>query len=1360
MGVFIDVGSKFDEASARKTKEEAKRYFDNAGVDAGNSFSSGFAKAVERDDKVRSAADKVADKLESITAAEAKRATQLEKSKAITQAVEAAERKLNDARESGDTAAVTAAEEKLAALRLKQTDIDNKLIVASAAVSRAHRDRARAVNEAGNAYRQMGSDVDSVTDKLAKMGSARGALKLNLGLAALGTLPAAATGIAEVAGALQQLSGAGFAVPGIFAGIASSVGVGALGMHGMSDALEAVNKASDGTKTSVEAASKALGGLSTNQAETVKTVAGLNGTFTELSHLGGDNMFAGISTGLKTLAAADLPAVTRGVDGISRGINQNLLEGMRSLGTSSSQGILDRVLGNTAQAQSRLTAAIDPAIHAIGTLTAAGTDSLPRLANAVGNVANRFDRFISAADANGNLAKWIDEGLTGFTQLGNSVLNLGTSFTAITEAAGGGTGLLGTLESATGKMSTFLNSTQGQTQLKTYFAEGRDMLGQLKDVATSAGPVLAGVFNAGISAANLWLPVIDRVLSALDKIPGGAAAAVGAFVTWRSVTGVASLASSLNGIVNLLEVVLPGAAGKGAAGITAAFSKITLPGWMTALLGTGAAGASAVVGLLAGGSVAGAELLDQQAKNNPQQTTQYTYGPGGAPRRNSRSLTYGAPPDPNAVTTPGYAGGGGPFGGTPGWGASVDPNWSPVLRTGPAPRPGTFRRRDGSIGTLPSATDANGVPGVTPYTPPTITEGSGAPNGGAPYIDPSKYMLGDPLAGMPAPVAGADPQKVYEADSTLITATHDLEQKKLALQVLEAKGNATQQELLTARNDLQEQERRLYTAQADDFKARTNQMKQATSDLKDVFAPLDQDFGISKGLPGLVENLTKMFGNMALAGAIGSSPSLQSAAMQLTANGGVAPGLFNGRYFNADGSAMAGLTTGSSAIGQQFFSTGGIRTGQYGLPAGTNSGGYGGSGAQFPDWVMQLGAAFGVKPSTYPGHQESDRHEAGYAPNPNHENRGIDWSGPVDAMQRFADYLSTIPGALEQVIWRNPNTGQTDTIAGGQPAPAGYYDAGTLAEHENHVHTRQSSPIPLPGGMSLLGPTAMQPPTQWSADWNAIAQKESGGNWGINTGNGYQGGLQFSPSSWLAAGGGQYAPSANQASPYQQALTAEQLLALQGPGAWPNTFTPGSSGPTPTGWGAGGLPQIGGGGQGFGAGLVPGMLGQAAGPAGFNTGIQPAANPGGGGIGITPGGTLDSAIGAAASLFPGGGAAAQIGIKLANRAIQYGGQVAGIGVSGLMETLLPTGGSQLAGNSWFSKLAGGLAGARPATPNLAGQGQTKDAPQMPNQPFGQGAPGQGGTTNNVTVNNTGATEDQNGKTITDHLNTMYQPVGR
>ena len=68
--------------------------------------------------------------------------------------------------------------------------------------------------------------------------------------------------------------------------------------------------------------------------------------------------------------------------------------------------------------------------------------------------------------------------------------------------------------------------------------------------------------------------------------------------------------------------------------------------------------------------------------------------------------------------------------------------------------------------------------------------------------------------------------------------------------------------------------------------------------------------------------------------------------------------------------------------------------------------------------------------------------------------------------------------------------------------------------------------------------------------WNALAACESGGNWHINTGNGYYGGLQFSHRTWKAFGGRTH--NAHQASKAHQIQVAERTLAAQGWGAWPS----------------------------------------------------------------------------------------------------------------------------------------------------------------------------------------------------------------
>lgn len=84
---------------------------------------------------------------------------------------------------------------------------------------------------------------------------------------------------------------------------------------------------------------------------------------------------------------------------------------------------------------------------------------------------------------------------------------------------------------------------------------------------------------------------------------------------------------------------------------------------------------------------------------------------------------------------------------------------------------------------------------------------------------------------------------------------------------------------------------------------------------------------------------------------------------------------------------------------------------------------------------------------------------------------------------------------------------------------------------------------------------------------------------------------------------------------------------------------------------------------------------------------------------------MDGGAGGAAA-----SAAMQIGVQEINRAIGYAGQVAGIAASGLMETFLPMGSSDVAQNNWLTKIVGGIVGAKPVMPNVAG-GSGKQNPK-------------------------------------------------
>ena len=94
------------------------------------------------------------------------------------------------------------------------------------------------------------------------------------------------------------------------------------------------------------------------------------------------------------------------------------------------------------------------------------------------------------------------------------------------------------------------------------------------------------------------------------------------------------------------------------------------------------------------------------------------------------------------------------------------------------------------------------------------------------------------------------------------------------------------------------------------------------------------------------------------------------------------------------------------------------------------------------------------------------------------------------------------------------------------------------SEVENYGTKSKPAPPPVSSGSGGL-------------NWDAVANCESGGNWSINTGNGYYGGLQFDSGTWLSNGGGAYAPRADLASRDQQIAVANRIYASRGSSPWP-----------------------------------------------------------------------------------------------------------------------------------------------------------------------------------------------------------------
>ena len=149
----------------------------------------------------------------------------------------------------------------------------------------------------------------------------------------------------------------------------------------------------------------------------------------------------------------------------------------------------------------------------------------------------------------------------------------------------------------------------------------------------------------------------------------------------------------------------------------------------------------------------------------------------------------------------------------------------------------------------------------------------------------------------------------------------------------------------------------------------------------------------------------------------------------------------------------------------------------------------------------------------------------------------------ADLASRQADMQAELDAARTAVV-----TLQAEQAPAPAPAPEAPASRPAPAPAAQQAPATQQAPE-APRVPVERAPAA--PPVNAAHDWDAVADCESGGNWSINTGNGYYGGLQFSQSTWAGYGGTAYAARADLATREQQIAVGEAVLAGQGKGAWP-----------------------------------------------------------------------------------------------------------------------------------------------------------------------------------------------------------------
>lgn len=176
---------------------------------------------------------------------------------------------------------------------------------------------------------------------------------------------------------------------------------------------------------------------------------------------------------------------------------------------------------------------------------------------------------------------------------------------------------------------------------------------------------------------------------------------------------------------------------------------------------------------------------------------------------------------------------------------------------------------------------------------------------------------------------------------------------------------------------------------------------------------------------------------------------------------------------------------------------------------------------------------------------------------------------PGDYLSKIADANST---SYQRIYYANTIIDNPDLIYPGEqlriPADNEQLTARPLPENappevkaqvatpeqQSAAAAPQQAPAdntPAPDPAPAPQPVAVAPSAASGSVWDSIAACESGGNWAIDTGNGFYGGLQFTQSTWAAYGGLAYAPRADLATRDQQIAVASKVQAGQGWGAWP-----------------------------------------------------------------------------------------------------------------------------------------------------------------------------------------------------------------
>jgi hypothetical protein len=920
---------------------------------------------------------------------------------------------------------------------------------------------------------------------------------------------------------------------------------------------------------------------------------------------------------------------------------------------------------------------------------------------------------------------------------------------------------------------------------------------------------LRNFFQNAINVIGIVVKELGDVAAFLGRHPALIYAVAGAFAAWKTIEGITALITGLRTVTTLLTAMPAEAATAGAgiaAGLAPAVAAFTALATAAALWNSKGSAPGATMGTTPGAPNAPRDEIT--AKHQASQ--KYADAHGGQVPPGYQQWLEGKGPMPSGMAPYYNAPGSSPTTPVaPNAPAGAPPPWAP----GPGMPTYNWVPGQGYV--------AGGTPGV-PATAGVPTPGGG--NGDAQaFLDSlgpgGKGATGSRGSRLPeapevpygpgyrAPLQLGESEQHYAVRGNVMEAEHKVAEDQARLNQLEKTNTATAEEIQKARNKLDEDIRREQEARArlqeeESRSTETHQskMRESAEGFEQLGAKIDQDFGASKGLPGIAENLFKFLANLAAAPITGAANAYSQTQ--------------GGPTFGAKG--LVGAAALGGAFGPQLSAQGLMQQQAEGQTAGSGS-----------ETIPSI---------SYPGSvtNAADLHAAG---------------GRVGALYAFARSLVGTPysqalrndcsgmvsklanvalGLPPSVDFATPTEGawlQSHGFQPGSPPPGVQaFQVGWNPAPGNAGHTAAT----LPGGINAeqggnnnaftLGPGAAGANSpQFPMHAYLPMQMPGFAAGGDIKGQGpipilaHEGEHVLTKSDVDALGGhdGVYAMRAS----LHQSPTMQYLSDASSDKSGPQSPIPKSGAPEimPPGL-LSQMPKVVQGGHEPG----PSMIGTIAPQTGYGGGF---AITGGGLIGVAesipstaasmaiaaaaaaaeggavdqlmggmPGGaspamppSLPPAGGAPGGSAPGGGGSAGgspagsitsaligIGIQEMNAAIGAGGKAIGAGVGGLLQTFGPGqfAQSKLAQSGWVDKIVGGITGAQPQLPNMAGQThqggsltpeQAASASQSAQQVGQGGAPGPGGPSSpssplvHIENYHVSSTEDRAGQDLARHF---------